>query len=155
MIDRVVDVNITEFPEISEELRYNLQVALSEGMRVLTEAKNDESFAPFTAIVVGDEILFNPYSADDAEDAFAEAIATVKNTENAKSYAFCYDGFIETEEGTKDAVIAEGGLANVEEGHAIAQLYTKSGDADSGTVDYEFMNKCGYLGAAPNFFAEE
>ena len=40
-----------------------------------------------------------------------------------KRQAFCYDGYIETDDGVKDALIAEGGVPGADEGYAIAYLY--------------------------------
>lgn len=154
MEDREIDVNITEVPEIGDELLDNLVYALEEGKKIMLTAVHGESFAPFTAIVQGENVLMEAHIADDADVAFDAARAKVKAAQDAKSYAFCYDGFVETEQGDFDAIISEGGLAGTTEGHAIGLLYKTSGNADAGELKFEFVGDVVYLGSAPNFFAE-
>lgn len=152
MEEREIDVQITEVPEIGEELIDNLVYALEEGKKIMLTAVHGESFAPFTAIVQGENVLMEAHIADDADAAFDAAIAKVKSTEGAKSYAFCYDGFVETDEGDFDCIISEGGLSGTQEGHAIGLMYKTSGDADAGELEFEFIGDIVYLGSAPNFF---
>ena len=36
-------------------------------------------------------------------------------------YSFCYDGYVETDDGTHDALIAEGGVPSADKGFAVGQ----------------------------------
>lgn len=154
MQDREINVNITEVPEIPEDLVENLLFALEEGKKVLCEAKHGESFAPFTARVVGEEVFMDPHAFDDADMCFDEAKELVKNTENCVSYAFCYDGFIDSENDSHDAIISEGGIPGTTEGHAIGQLYESSGSAEDGNLEFKFVGDVIYLGSSPNFLED-
>ena len=50
------------------------------------------------------------------------------------AYALCYDGYVEVDEGTKDALIAEGGVPGADKGFAVGYLYEC---AEDGTVEFE------------------
>lgn len=153
MIDRQIK-NCDDLSQIDDLLAENLAYALSQGKEILEEAKHGESFAPFTAIVLRDKVFLDPFSFEDAEASFEAASKLVSRAKGATSYAFCYDGFIETDEGCKDAIIVEGGLPSQEVGHAIAQIYEQSGDCEKGEVAYEFLENVAYLGESPNFMKD-
>ncbi len=154
MQDRDIKLGDVEFEDIPENLTNNIVYALGEGKKILETAVHGEGFAPFTAIVAGDQVLMEAYVADDADDAFNAAVDKVKSTEGAVSYAFCYDGFVETEAGERDVVICEGALPGEETGFAIALPYRTSGDPDKGELAFNFDKELIFLGEAPNFFTE-
>ena len=60
--------------------------------------------------------------------------------------AFCYDGYVETSEGVKDALIAEGGVPGAADGYAIGLLYALDADGKP-----QFSESPSYIGMAPNF----
>lgn len=151
MLDREVNIDGADESQIPEELMENLVYALEEGKKVLESATHGESFAPFTAIVVDDKVYMQPYPQETADESFDLAEKCVADTENLKTYAFCYDGFIETDTGKKDAIIAEGGVSGSEVGHAIALIYEQSCDEETEITTYAFPNDTFYLGFAPNF----
>ena len=70
----------------------------------------------------------------------------MQGARGAEAYALCYDGYIETDDGTVDAVIAEGGIPGADTGYAICYIY-EMGDGDSVT----FEEEPAYVGEAPNF----
>ena len=59
----------------------------------------------------------------------------------------CYDGYIDTDAGRKDAIIAEGGTADGGKGVAVCLMYEEGNDVL--TFDEEVV----YLAEAPNFLA--
>lgn len=154
MQDRDIKLGDVEYEDIPENLTNNLVYALEEGKKILETAVHGESFAPFTAIVVGDEVLMEAHIAENADEAFDRAFDKVRSTENAISYAFCYDGFVETDNGEKDVVICEGALPGEKTGFAIALPYKATGDAEKGQLSFDFENELIFLGEAPNFFNE-
>ena len=154
MQDRDIRIDNVDFEDIPTDLLNNIVYALEEGQKILTSATYGQSFAPFTAIVAGNNVLLEAHSSDDADESFKKARKKVRKTKDAKSYAFCYDGFIESETGEQDAIISEGGLAKNKKGFAISMPYTKSGSEADGSVRYSFDSGMVFLGEAPNFFTK-
>ena len=143
MADRTIENDSTEVPEIPEELERVLVFALDEGKAKL---EGGEDLIPFTALIVKDNLFLETHPGENAEECFAAAEANVRGARGAGGYAFCYDGYIETDDGVKDAVIAEGGQPGAEDGYAVAYLYTAD---DEGA--YTFEPEPAYIGEAPNF----
>jgi hypothetical protein len=65
----------------------------------------------------------------------------VEGARGATAYAFCYDGYLDTEEGMKDCIIAEGGLPGASEAYAFGYIYDEDG------INKDIV----YIGPAPNF----
>lgn len=154
MLEREVKIEGVDVSDIEDELVENLIYAIEEGKKVLLSATKGESFAPFSAIVIDDKVYLQPYPQETPEESFDLAEKTVRESCDLKTYAFCYDGFIETEEGKRDAIIAEGGLGGSKVGHAIALIYEQNCASDDEDVTYEFPGNIFYLGLAPNFCSE-
>ena len=154
MQDREINIENVEFEDVPEELLNNIVYALEEGQKILESATHGQSFAPFTAIVDGKNVLLEAHTSEDSDGSFKKAKKKVRKTEGAKSYAFCYDGFVETEDGEQDAIISEGGLRGDVRGFAISMPYVKSGSDAEGTVKYSFKKGMVFLGEAPNFFTK-
>ena len=145
MVDRVVETSITEVPEIAPELEKVLLFALNEAH---TLVDGGEDVIPFTAIVVKENVFIERHPGDTPEQCFASARHTVENLRGAVSYAFCYDGYVDTDNGIVDALIAEGGLPGEPTGYALALVYTID---DEGK--YHFESEVNYIGEAPNFMS--
>lgn len=143
MADRTIENDSIEVPEIPEELERVLVFALDEGKAKL---EGGEDLIPFTALIVKDNLFLETHPGENAEECFAAAEANVRGARGAGGYAFCYDGYIETDDGVKDAIIAEGGQPGAEDGYAVAYLYTAD---DEGA--YTFEPESAYIGEAPNF----
>ncbi len=152
MQDRDIKIDNVALSDVPEDLLNNIVYALEEGKKILETATHGQSFAPFTAIVVGEEVYLESYDSEDADVAFEKAHKKVKKKKGAISYAFCYDGFVETEDGERDAVIAEGAKPDSECGFAIAMPYEMKGKAEKGKAKFEFNDGSVFLGEAPNFF---
>ncbi|MEG0071153.1 MAG: hypothetical protein RR955_05510 [Raoultibacter sp.] len=142
MADRVVENESTEVPEIDETLEKVLLYVLEEAR---SKMEAGDEVVPFTALVVKDNLFIESHPGESAEECFAFARHTVEGAAGAHAYAFCYDGYIETDDGTKDAIIAEGGLAGEEDGVAIGYLYAMEGE------EPVFETEPAYVGESPNF----
>lgn len=143
MADRVIENDSQDVPEIPEELERVLVFSLDEAK---DKINNGEDLIPFTALIVKDHLFLESHPGDSAEECFEAAEANVRGARGAGAYAFCYDGYIETDDGVKDALIAEGGEPGGDTGYAVAYLYTVD---DEGA--YQFESEPAYIGEAPNF----
>ncbi|WP_314010035.1 hypothetical protein [Cryptobacterium curtum] len=150
MVDRVVEGYSDDIPEIDERLQAVLITALKEAKQKL---ERGEEVVPFTALAVKDNLFLETHPGDSSDEYYAAARHTVQHASGADAYAFCYDGYVETDEGTEDVLIAEGGLSGEDEGVAIGFFYQMPDRADSEegapVVDSEPI----YIGPAPNFMA--
>jgi len=145
MADRVVESEVNEIPEIDETLESVLLYALKEAKGKLEAG---EDVVPFTALAVGESLFLESHPGDTVDECFAAARHTVQNVRGADAYAFCYDGYADTDAGMKDVLIAEGGVPGEPSGYAIGYLYTASDDEqEAPKVESEPV----YIGPAPNF----
>jgi hypothetical protein len=139
MADRMIDPNNNEPQgEITDELKAVIQAVLNEAVGKM---EADEDIIPFTGLAVKENLFIETHPADSAEECFALARREVQGARGATAYAFCYDGYIETDEGVKDCIIAEGGLPGAEEAYAFGYIYDDEG------INKEIV----YIGPAPNF----
>ena len=143
MADRVVEDSVEEVPEIPELLENVLLFALDEAK---DKMNGGEDLIPFTALVVKENLFIESHPGDSSDECYALAKHTVEGARGADAYAFCYDGYVDTDDGTKDVVIAEGGIPGAETGYAVGYLYEV--DDDGG---YVFEDEAAYVGEAPNF----
>ena len=142
MADRVVDPeNDTPQHDIDDVLKAVIQAVLNEAVEKM---ENGEDIIPFTGLAVKENLFIETHPGDTAEDCFLAARCEVQGARGATAYAFCYDGYIYTEDGIRDAIIAEGGLPGEEEGYAFGYLYDDSG------IQKEIV----YIGGAPNFMKD-
>lgn len=142
MADRVVENAGTGVPELPEILEKVLLFSLNEARAKVAEGQD---VVPFTALVVGDDLFLESHPGESPEECFSFARHTVQGARGASAYALCYDGYIDTDEGTKDALIAEGGVPGANTGYAIGLLYEPADDAPA------FEDEPVYIGEAPNF----
>jgi hypothetical protein len=121
------------------------QVAIS----ALDEAEKrfdlEIGLTPFTMLIVKDTGFIEEHPASEPEESYNLARHTVQNARGAYGYAFCYDGYVDTDEGRKDALICECGLPSDLHSFAIASTYTKSADA------IEFSDTPQFIGLSENF----
>ncbi|MEG2932266.1 MAG: hypothetical protein RR842_01690 [Gordonibacter sp.] len=146
MADRTVESADIEVPEIPEILEKVLLFALDEAKEKMMQGAD---VVPFTALVVKDNLFIENHPGESAEECFGFARHTVEHARGAEAYALCYDGYIEVDDETKDALIAEGGIPGEDEGVAIGYLYTMN-DAGEPTFEAEPA----YIGEAPNFMGD-
>lgn len=143
MADRVVESSDVQVPEIPEILEKVLLFSLEEAKEKMLEGSD---VVPFTALVVKDNLFIENHPGESAEECFNFARHTVQNARGADAYALCYDGYVEIDDGTKDALIAEGGVPGEDEGYAVGFLYEAD---DEGKLVFE--DEAAYIGEAPNF----
>lgn len=143
MADRVVEKSDEEVPEIPEILEKVLLYTLDEAKQKLA---GGDDLVPFTALVVKDNLFIESHPGDTTEECYAQAKHTVENARGADAYALCYDGYVETDDGDKDTIIAEGGIPGDPVGYAAGYLYT----VDENGV-YTFEEEPAYIGEAPNY----
>ena len=116
--------------------------------------ESEKMLVPFTAVLVKDKVLVEQHPANSPEECMLLARHAVEGMRGAAAYAFCYDGYIDTNQGMKDAIIAECGEPGEDEGYALAYLYELDGTDENGNpktvkVDAQPI----YLGKAGNFMA--
>ena len=116
MPDRVVESSDVEVPEIPEILEKVLLFSLEEAKEKMTQGAD---VVPFTALVVKENLFLENHPGESADECFAFARHTVENARGAEAYALCYDGYVEVDDETKDALIAEGGIPGEDEGMAV------------------------------------
>ena len=143
MADRVVENQDNEVPEIPEILEKVLLFSLDEAKQKLSQSNE---VVPFTALAVKENLFIENHPGESVEACFNAARHTVQHAQGAQAYALCYDGYVETDDGTHDALIAEGGVPSADKGFAVGQLYTVD---DEGSVTFE--SEPVYIGPAPNF----
>lgn len=143
MADRTVENPGTEVPQMPEILERVLLYAINEGKQRMLEG---EEVTPFTALVVHESVFIETHPGNEAQECFNLAQHTVQGARGASAYAFCYDGYVETSEGVKDALIAEGGVPGAADGYAIGLLYALDADGKP-----QFSESPSYIGMAPNF----
>lgn len=146
MADRVVENESAEVPEIPEALEKVMLFALDEGKAKMSHV--DDMLVPFTCLVIKENMFIESHPGDNAEECFNYAKHTVQGARGAEAYAFCYDGYVETDDGMMDALIAEGGVPGVEDGFAVCYLYETD---EEGSITYE--DEPAYVGQAPNFMS--
>lgn len=147
MADRVIDVpNENNVPNMPDELNHVLVYALNAGRDLLNDGK---MLVPFTVLLVGDTPFTHQHAGGNAQECYAMAKHEVEGAKGAKSYAFCYDGYLDSSEGMKDAIIAEGGVPGADTGYAIGYLYTVGEDGKP-----KVSTTASFIGKAPNFMKE-
>ena len=143
MTERVVESSVDEVPEIPEILEKVLLFSLEHAKGKM---ESGEEVVPFTSLAVKETLFMESHPADDEQGCFNLARHTVQHARGAEAYSFCYDGYVDLDEGTHDALIAEGGIPGEDRGFAVGRLYTVDGDGN-----VEFEDEPVYIGPAPNF----
>lgn len=131
-----------ELPGVLEHiLRYCLKDA-QETMQAGNEV------VPFSALAAGQTLFCEQHMFDTPEACFADVRHTVEHARGSQGYGFCYDGYVDTGEGRKDALIAQGGVPGDPNGYAIGTIYAI---AEDGSITFE--DEPIYVGACENYMA--
>ncbi len=144
MADRNVESDILGVPKIDENLEILMLQAIDDAQKRLEVGAE---IIPTTSLIMGDKVLIENHVGT-TEECFASAENTVAGARGSIAYAFCYDGYIDTDAGQKDAIICEGGVPGAEDGVALGLIYTIGEDGS-----YSFEEDVCYIAAAPNFLA--
>jgi hypothetical protein len=152
MVDQVDAVEQDVEPEAVEPLRI-VDYAINEAVEQLSQVG---AFEPFSVILVGDEMNIESYGGEDAVEVFNAARETIQQMELlADAYVFVYDGYLNTDDGDKDAVIAEFCLKGEEVGSAYAVIYTENNDSLEIEEQVYEIGEAQSLFTAPPFEAEQ
>ena len=143
MADRVTETNPSSVPEIPDVLESALLFLLKESREMLEQGKD---IPARTALVLNDTLVEEAADSDTVDGCYAKAQHTVQNAAGARAYGFVYDGYIEIDDETVDAIIAEGGVPGMNQGVALGIVYEMG---DDGAISFE--DEPTYVGAAPNF----
>ena len=145
-------VLVDSVPDIPASVQTVIGHSLDKAKETL---ETEKGLIPFTAVLVGDQVILEQHPSDTPQECMARAKHAVEGMRGAKAYAFCYDGYVDTNQGTKDALIAEGGKPGSSDGYAIAYLYEIDGIDENGmpkTIKVDA--KPVYIGKAVNLMAE-
>lgn len=119
----MADQETLEMDDILERITFysldTAQAKLEEG----------EELTPFTVIVDGDQMFEENFPGDDVTSCRHAAESNVKSSSAFSThYAFCYDGFLMTDDGQLDAIIVECATTEMDKAYVIARLYRQEGD---------------------------
>jgi len=121
--------------------------AFDEARQKLEQGSDVE---PFTVILAGEELYVESHPGDDIVECFNSARKTMFEMDLlADAYVFCYDGYVQLDEGARDALIVERAEKTAEVGEAFALLYTMDEEGD-GSIEFE--DAIFGLGEAPSLF---
>jgi hypothetical protein len=122
-----------------------LLYALEQAAEMLEQG---EGFDPFTILLKDDEFFIEEHPGDAIEDCSASAQRTIRQMALVTSdYVFCYDGYVDLDEGQHDAIIAERGHKGSETAEVFAMLYEQHDD------HLHFDDTLYGIGEADNHFA--
>lgn len=109
-----------------EILEGSILFALDEAAEEL-EATGE--LEPFIVILQGEELFVEKLPSSSEEVSYAAARRSVYQMEKiCNAYVFCYDGYVELDEGTSDALITEFANKGDEQAQVIVRLYTNDDD---------------------------
>lgn len=107
--------------ELDEVLQKIVFYCIDEARNTLVDG---EELIPFTVVVEGDQMFVENYPAEDVVTCRANAQANVKSASTFSTYyAFCYDGFLMTDQGQVDSIIVECAQRDMKQAYAIGLLY--------------------------------
>lgn len=101
--------------------------------------------APFTVTVVDDAFEVDDHSAN-AEDEVYESVKMLLAQTMPEGYALCYDGFAETDDGRRDAIVVETANRGDVTAYALVMMYS----CENGR--YIFDGSYGYAGLRPQLY---
>lgn len=142
--ERMIEDTDGTVPEIDMTLTSVLLASIDEARKKLEAG---EEVVAFTALAVKDKLIMEEMDGESAEEVYAYARHNVQHVRGADAYALCYDGYLDTSEGEKDALIAEGGVPGADYGYAIGVIYEADDEGKVTSIADEPI----YIGKAPNF----
>lgn len=128
--------------DISERLSRAVDFAFKEAQEQLSSGAG---LAPFTVTVVDDGLEINDQSGNAVDDVY-ENVKTLLAGDMPEAYALCYDGYVETDEGQRDAIVVEAADRGAARATALAMIYTNEDG------EYVFEANYGYAGSQPQLY---
>lgn len=110
---------------LTKSLRVAIDHAFREGRTCLAE---DGALVPFTIICTSDGYDIADHPGTSASDIY-ESVKTLIAREMPEAYTFVYDGFVDTDEGRRDALICEAAKRGDATAYLLAQLYRTGEDS--------------------------
>lgn len=133
--------------QITLNLSDNVQRAMEQAFNEAQQYLDAQGgFQPFTVTVVDEGLEVNAHEGD-TPDAIRESVKGLLAVDMPEGYALAYDGFIDTDEGTLDAVIVEVADRGATKADALAMIYTKDADGN-----YTFEPTYGYIGTEAQLY---
>ncbi|MDR2672356.1 MAG: hypothetical protein LBC35_03535 [Coriobacteriales bacterium] len=130
----------------ADQLRY---YALGEAKQRLEQ---NTDFEPFTALLHGENIHVENHPGADVLECLESAVRAVTTLSHvAEAYAFAYSGYVNTNEGSRDALIVEHGLAGAGFARAYGLLYRVGEEGEGLVVEDRLYD----LGQARSLFDPE
>ena len=114
-----------ETVEIDDALAALIEDAIAKAIEGF---EKDGQFVPFTMLVVDGLVNIETHPGE-SEECFDNAHKTISASSTASMYAFCYDGFIGSDDGDLDAIIVEAGIRGEDHAIAACNLYKNAGDS--------------------------
>jgi hypothetical protein len=119
--------------------------ALEQGAEQLEQAGE---FEPFTILIEGEELFIEDQPGESEEQSYASARRTVYQMERlCNAYLFCYDGYVDLEDGTSDAIVVECANKGDLSARIIVRMYHRHGD------HYHFDTELYEVGEADTLFS--
>ncbi|MGI6220932.1 MAG: hypothetical protein ACOYIP_03520 [Coriobacteriales bacterium] len=137
-----------DFPEdVQKVLFYSIDEATKK-------IETGEELVPFTMVLAGEDLFMDSHPVDEVDECFASARQAINAIAHiADAYVFCYDGYIETEDGDHDMLIAEVGMKGEEKGVAYGLIYElELPETEDGNVSAAFDEGLLLLGDTDNLF---
>lgn len=89
-----------------------------------------EEPVPFTVVVEGDQLFEETYPEGEGADQRANAVANIKSASTFTThYAWCYDGFLDTDQGQVDSIIVECAQRDMDKAYVIGLFYKEEDGA--------------------------
>jgi hypothetical protein len=126
--DTVALDDIVEEGELTDEeiVSRTILYAFDQGIEMLEQSGG---FDPFTVVVSDDELYIEEQPGETEEESYASARRTVFQMERlCDAYAFCYDGYVNLEDGESDAIIVEWARKGDGAAQTLVKLYHRHGD---------------------------
>jgi len=129
----------------SEEiLARTILYALEEAAEKLRQSSG---FDPFTILIKGEELYIEEHPGETEEESCTSARRSVSSMGLiCDAYVFCYDGFVELDEGQNDALIVEYANKEDEQAQINIRLYQVSDD------EYVFDESLYQVGEGQSYF---
>lgn len=125
--------------QISDNAQQAVNFAFNEAQQRLSSVGQ---FDPYTVTVVDGGVEVNDHPADSPE-AVRESVKMLIAQDMPEAYVLCYDGDVETDDGTLDCIVCEVADRGNEDAHILVLLYTK--DPAGFTFEADFV----YAGPSP------